>query len=458
MRGLIFLLAMAGLLPMALVTPMVGIIAYYWISFMSPQMEIWGIAATPPWAMLTALATLLGCVVAREPKRLPRNAMVPFVILFLILTSISSYVALGPPSVVIPHWSQNAKEFFFLLVLAAVLTARHRVHALVWIMVISLGYYGVTGGLFSIATGGRFIVYGAPDSIIGDNNQLAVALLMILPLMNYLRLQSAHRIVRIALLGAMILTLIAVLCSYSRGAFLALAAITVFFWWNSRNKIVTGVTVAIVLAVGISLMPASWTERMHSITDYKQDASAEGRLTVWREAFGIALARPWAGGGYRSTETPEVLHQFYPQAHPLAVHDIWLEVLSENGFPAFFVWLAMMILGFINIRRIRRLARGDPRLRWAGDLARMGQVTMIAFVTGGTFLSMTYYDLYFVLLVALAATREIAARTAQSAPVEAEAASPGGEVTLSPGIPVAQPGWRSRPGAMPAWRIRRLGQ
>jgi putative inorganic carbon (hco3(-)) transporter len=423
MRGLVFLLAMGGLLPMAAVAPMVGVITYYWISFMSPQMELWGIAAAPPWALLSVLATLIGCLVAREPKRLPANAMVVLVILFLILTSISSLFALGPPDRVLQAWTQEIKVLLFLLVLAALLESRLRLHALIWVMVISLGFYGVVGGLFAIVTGGHDRVWGPPDSIIGDNNQLAVALLIVLPLMNYLRLHSAHGIVRKGLAIAMLLTFLSVLASYSRGALIGLAAMGLFLWWNSRHRLLTGAIMALVLAVGLSFMPADWTDRMMTIDHYQHDPSAEARLTVWGEAFGIALARPFTGGGYKSTVTPQVLHQFYPDAKIKAVHSIWFEVLSENGFPAFFVWLAMMLLGFLNVRRVRRLARGDPALAWAGDFARMAEVSLIAYLSAGSFLSMGYYDLTFALLVALAATRDILRRAASAQPASARPSS-----------------------------------
>ncbi len=457
MRGLIFLLGMGGLLPMAIATPMVGVIAYYWISFMSPQMEVWGIAAAPPWALLSVLATLLGCVVAGEPKRLPRNGTVVLVILFVILTTISSLFALGPRSLVLPYWSQIAKTLFFLLVLAGLLTQRHRIHALVWIMVISLGFYGVTGGLFAIVTGGRFHVFGPPASIIGDNNQLAVSLLMVLPLMNYLRLQSGHGVVRKGLVVAMLLTLLSIFASYSRGGLLGLAAVTLFFWWKSRHKLATGLVMAAALVGAFAFMPARWTARMETIVHYQHSNSAQDRLRVWREALGIAFARPLTGGGYRSTVTPQVIHQFYPGVIPRAVHDVWLEVLSENGFPAFFVWLGMLLLGFLNIRRIRQLARGDPRLAWADDLARMSQVTLIAFVSAGSFLSMGYYDLYFSLLVALAATRELVARAVEAVPEEHH---PRAAVSLvsAPAIASAPLARTSRAGAVPSWRLRRLGQ
>ena len=453
MRGLVLLLAMGGLLPMSAVAPMVGVITYYWISFMSPQMEVWGIAAAPPWALLSVLATLIGCLVAREPKRLAVNAMVVLIILFLILTTVSSLFALAPPDRVLDAWAQEAKTLVFLLILAALLSERKRIHALVWTMVISLGFYGVAGGLFAIISGGHDRVWGPPQSIIGDNNQLAAALLIVLPLMNYLRLQSAHAIVRKGMAVAMLLTFLSVLASYSRGALVGLSAMGLFLWWNSRHRLITGPVMVLVLAVGLSFMPADWADRMMTIEHYQHDVSAEDRLTVWREAFGIALARPLTGGGYKSTSTAAVLHQFYPGAHQRAVHSIWMEVLSENGFPAFGVWLGMMLLGFVNVGRIRRLARDDPALAWADDFARMTQVSLIAYVAAGSFLSMGYYDLYFGLLVALGATRDLISRAAKTSPAGAQLTATPSHTRLVP--PARRP---SLPASTAAWRLRRASR
>lgn len=73
-------------------------------------------------------------------------------------------------------------------------------------------------------TGGAFIVVGPPDSMIGDRNHLAVALLFAIPLMNYLRQQSSHPIVRWGLVLGMASTPTAVVGSQSRGALIGLAA------------------------------------------------------------------------------------------------------------------------------------------------------------------------------------------------------------------------------------------
>lgn len=90
-----------------------------------------------------------------------------------------------------------------------------------------------------------------------------------------------------------------------------------------------------------------------------------------------------------------------------AVHSIWLEVLGENGFPAFFVWTALMIVGLINCRNIIRRTRDVLELRWANDFGHMSIVAILGYAVGGSFLSLPYWDFYYTLLVVIAAVRRI---------------------------------------------------
>ena len=405
MRGLALLVGMSLLLAMALVDPIVGVVAFDWISFMNPQQDAWGsFGSGLPWAQLSVLATVAGCIIAKEPKQLPINTMTILLLGLMLQCTIAAVFALGPAYIVNFWYLMAFKSFVFMLIAAGLLNSRPRIHAVIWVMAISLGYYGVKGGMFTILTGGNNHVVGSQNSVLGDNNQLAVALLIGLPLMNYLRIQSAHGIIRLGLLAAMVLTLFAILGTYSRGALIALAAVTAFLWWNSKSKIITGGLLAACLAMALTFMPSQWVGRMNTISHYGKDASAESRITVWHQAIGIALQRPLTGAGFHATATASVIHQFYPDATPRAVHSIWFEVLSETGFPGFFLWLAIQITGILNVRRIRYLSRGDPDKAWAHDLARMAEVSIIAYLVGGSFLSLSFYDLYFMLLIVLAST------------------------------------------------------
>jgi probable O-glycosylation ligase (exosortase A-associated) len=374
---------------------------------MNPQRLVFeGIGASLPWALLIFFCTIVGCAAAREPKRLPINAVTVQVALFLVLINFTTIFALAPWSVLEPRWELVSKVFLFLLVTAALLTNRERIHALVWIMALSLAYFGIKGGAFTLLGGGADKVFGPDGSMIADNNHLATALLVSLPLMNYLRIESKHAIIRYGFLAAMALTLFAVVGSYSRGAFLALGAVAGYFWLKTSSKLVSGMLLVIALALAFTFMPEHWVERMSSIENYQMDESAVSRLDVWHVAWSMAVARPLVGAGFFATYWQPVLDQFAPGMRTIAVHSIWFEVLGEHGFLTFFVWVGITIAGAVYARRVIKRATGVPGLEWCVNLAKMTQVSMIAYLVGGTFLSLSYWDYYFTILVTVAAVHQ----------------------------------------------------
>jgi hypothetical protein len=197
-RSLALFCELSMLLPITLAQPFVGVLLWSWISFMNPHRMVYGgIALAVPWALLTFIATMVGCLVAREPKRFPFNAVTVLIILFLLMISLSTCFAMAPWPEVSHKHSEVFKTFLFLLVTAALLTSRERIHALIWVMAMSLAFFGIKGGGFTPMLGGAQKVLGPPNSMINDNNHLAAALLVSLPLMNYLRMESKHYIIRL---------------------------------------------------------------------------------------------------------------------------------------------------------------------------------------------------------------------------------------------------------------------
>jgi putative inorganic carbon (hco3(-)) transporter len=99
-----------------------------------------------------------------------------------------------------------------LMTFVAFMAIRNRKHieAFVWVIVISIGFYGFKGGIFTIATGGSGRVWGPPDSYLNGNNEIGLALTMVIPLANYLRQVSTSRWVRRGLLLSMLLCAAAV--------------------------------------------------------------------------------------------------------------------------------------------------------------------------------------------------------------------------------------------------------
>ena len=420
-RSLFFLGTLGPLLVLATAQPFVGVLLWSWVSFMNPHREMWGTLVNQPWAMMIFCATLIGCVIAREPRRLPVNAVTILLMALMALFTLTTLTGLGTPDPAWAKWDRSIKVIIGLLLTAALLTDRRRLHALLWLMVIALGYYGVRSGIFTLMTGGSFRVHGPELTMIADNNHVGAAMLVSLPVMNYLRLQSRHRLIRLGLTVAMGLTVFGIVGTYSRGALLGLGATAAMAWWRGRHKLVSGVVIAACVAGAITFMPEKWVDRMNTINTYEEDASATTRLKLWEVSFRLALDRPLVGSGFWGPYTREAVDRVMPGGPARAVHSIWFEVLGEHGFPTFFVWLGLTVAGIWYSFRLIRLARGHPRLAWAGDLGRAAQVCIVAYCVSGTFLSLGYWDYYWTLLIVLPAACTLAQRS-----LEQKEAAPAG--------------------------------
>ena len=119
--------------------------------------------------------------------------------------------------------------------------SKERIDQLVWVIALSIGFYGVKGGIFTIVHGGIYHVRGPEGSFIGGDNEMGLALIMTIPLLRYLQLTARNIWLRGALTAAMVLCAIATVGSQSRGALLGLVAMGTFLWLKSRNKIFTAI-------------------------------------------------------------------------------------------------------------------------------------------------------------------------------------------------------------------------
>jgi probable O-glycosylation ligase (exosortase A-associated) len=227
----------------------------------------------------------------------------------------------------------------------------------------------------------------------------------------------------VGLIAAMALTLLAAIGSQSRGALVALMATGFVFWLRSRGKIISGVIVVVAIATVITFMPDSWVERMNTIRSFEADQSAMGRILIWKAAWHLTLMRPLIGVGFRGVYQQDLVNLVDPTIKARADHSIWFETLSEHGFPGFAVWLAILGCGILYSFRITRLTRDRKDLLWAHDLARMSQVAMVAYLSGGSLLSLAYWDYLWTLLVVLGATQALVAK-AVAGTTEAGAAQP----------------------------------
>ncbi len=416
MRDVLLTLIVFGSIPFIFRSPVIGVLMWVWISVMNPQTQTWGFAHNIPFAMVIALATMAAMVVTKEPRKLPWVPLTLALLAFAIWMNITLPFSLYPESS-LQQWNKVMKIMLMNFVVIMLVKSRHDIHRLMWVLVLSLGYYGVKGGFFTIRTGGNHRVWGPGDSFIGDNNAIALALIMVIPLIVYLHQNTATKWVRHALAVSLLLCTLAALGSYSRGAFLAIAAMCGFLWFKSRQKVAVGGVMVLAAPLLLLFMPDQWSSRMDSINDYAVDSSAMGRLNAWQMAFNLACDR-FFGGGFE-IYVPAVFAQYAPNpADVHAAHSIYFQVLGEHGFVGLTLYLLLGVLTWRCGSAIIRSAREVDSLRWASSLAKMVQTSLVGFAVGGAFLSLVYFDVPYYLLAAMLATKALVDRELASAPLK----------------------------------------
>lgn len=403
MRDLALVLTLAVLIPLSVPFPLVGLFAWEWLSLMNPHRLTWGFAQEQPFVMVVAFVTIVAWLLSRERGNLKPSAFLALLILFSIWMSITTLAA-PTPEMTVPLWDRNIKTMMMIVMVLAVISTRVRIHGLVWVVVVSLGYFGVKGGGFVLLTGGNYIVFGPKDSMIHDNNGLALALLMVLPLIFYLWQHTQNRWIRYGLLGLMLLTFAGAIGSYSRGAIVALVGILGFLWLRSPAKIITGPALLCLFLVGIMAMPAKYMDRLSTFENIMEDESFRGRLDAWEVAWETAKDRP-LGAGFDGPRQLVVWNEYLPDRPARASHSIYFMVLGEHGFIGLLIYLAICLVSWMNLTRVMKLTGDRADLKWARDLAFALQISMVGFLVGGAGLPMAYYDGFFTLLALAAVLR-----------------------------------------------------
>jgi len=409
LRDLLLTLIVFGSIPLILKRPYIGILVWCWLGYMSPHRMSFGFAYSMPFAAIVAGAVILGLMVHKDQRQqLPYQSIVVLWFLFLIWTGITTFFAFYPTSAWVIY-----NKFFKIIVMTFVtlmlITDKDKLNKLIWVIVLSLGFFGVKGGIFTILTAGSSRVWGPPGSFIEGNNELALALLMIIPLANYLRVVSTKKWIKLGFLCAMVLIGISAIGSQSRGAFLAAGAMIFYFWTKSDKKFISGVGLLLVAASIFAFMPQSWHDRMNTISTYEEDGSAMGRINAWWEAYNVANDRFFgAGFNHYSAETFALYAPVPEDVH--AAHSIYFQVLGGHGWIGFAVYMMFCILSLRLSKTLSKKTEDIEQLAWANVLSKMIYVSLIAFAVGGAFLSLAYFDLPYHLMAILILTNLIVDR------------------------------------------------
>lgn len=434
MRDYVLTAFVFALVPICVARPWLGILTWYWLGLMSPHRLTWDFAYAMQFAMLIGGATLFGAVFARDRRPIPWERELILSVMLLAYFTFTSFFAWAP-DYAWPQLEKLAKIILMTLVATMFIYGKSRIRYLLLVIVASIGYFGVKGGIWSIVTGGGEQVLGPEGSFIEANTALSLALNMVIPLMVALAREEDSRWVRRLLYLGAVLSVVASFFTYSRGGWLGLAVIILLLMFqlkNTQRVLLASMMIAIFLAAH-SFLPERVFTRANTLENYEEDCSANQRFMSWTVYWNIAKTNPLTGGGFQLDTASDgrwlalgdqKYLSCFGDATTSAAHSIYFQILGEHGVVAFCLYIFLLVSAQLKLSRLRREAKRRPEFTWIASYATGLQIGLLAFMVSGAFLSLAYFDLpwlYYAITVML--SRELAAQTspvaAHSRPVAA---------------------------------------
>jgi O-antigen ligase len=271
-----------------------------------------------------------------------------------------------------------------------------------------------------------------------DANDAAMYIVSGMPLIVHFILRARGASTKLLLSAGLLICMLGMVRTGSRGAFLGLLAVVAYTVFASRS-----VRVPARLAIGIAVVAAfamvshgqpEYREQINTLRSLDQDYNAFdefGRRQLWSRGAEYTLSNPLLGVGLENFSVAESRHPVITSriavgigAKYSAPHSQWVQAGAELGFPGLIVFIALYLVPIVRFRQWGARAGADGAGQSLLELSSMGDAltgTLLALAVTGTFLSQAYGNFVWAAfgisagLLKIAALQQVAVR--RDAPV-----------------------------------------
>jgi O-antigen ligase len=254
-----------------------------------------------------------------------------------------------------------------------------------------------------------------------DANDFATLITTAMPLGLYFALAYRRVVLRLLSFGGLLVLVVALIRSGSRGGFLAFLAVAAFilvgFTSVPARARISGL--AVILAVLSTTASDKYWTQMQTIVHPHEDYNTTdetGRVKIWKRGIGYMVGSPAFGVGMGNFQTAEgTLSSFARRSETGrgvrwgAAHNTFVQIGAELGIPGLLLFLGLLVSLFASLRRVARYAAraGPAHTDWA-RLAQSLTAALVGFVVGSFFLSLAYADMLYTLAALVVALAKIA--------------------------------------------------
>jgi probable O-glycosylation ligase (exosortase A-associated) len=334
------------------------------------------------------------------------------VIASTVITAANNRVALDTFQVMLTN-------FIIFLIATNVVDSARRLNLLIWLILLIHFYYAVRGiynfSIVEFVRAGQRTSGVIGGSFIGDENDLAMTLAVMIPFAYFLLNKAQTWLKKISLSAMLVIFTLAIVACVSRGGMLGLAVVIMYIVAKSKKKIRSIIAISLLCVAVIMFAPSGYWSEAESITNL-QDATAQSRFDYWKAAVRMVGDYPLTGIG--AGNGPLRMPEYYEG--PLdpgtrwgkAFHGTLPQVLAEVGIIGMILYLLMFYTAVVYLIRIlREKRRIENDYRGLMAISILGGI--FAYATTATFLSTAWYpqlwSLYlFIVIVYLDKERDAA--------------------------------------------------
>ena len=368
---------------------------YLWLAYFRPESWIWSdFLKSYPLSLFCGVFLLISTFINGVKLRFTLFAGLLFL---AAIHSLLSALLSNYSSAALSSWINFIKLIVISYLITMLIRSEKDLKITLIVISLSLGLEGAKQGWARLITSPGSVNENG-HAFLGDNNGVAIGMLMLVPILFALYQTTERKLIKYGFLFLAIGVIYRALSTYSRGGFLAFAAMFVVFWLRSKKKVRSLIIVVLLCVMILPTFPQSFWDRMNTITvgeDEERETSAASRLYYWGRALEMAKRSPVFGIGHesysRAYNSFDITGGRYGPSR--AVHSSWFGILAEWGFPGLTLFLFIYSYSLYSCFQVRKKCKNRPELKSFLIYSNSVETSLLAGAVGISFLTFQYLEM-----------------------------------------------------------------
>ncbi len=231
------------------------------------QWWVTGVAQSIRYNLVFSILTIFVYLTSKNKVNLHLGSIGTLVLLFFAWTTTTSMFGLANPEITWDAWSKFSKVVVLFVFILLIVSRKLHIDFMIWCLMLSVGFFAFLEGIKYIVSGGGHRIVAMPGHPLADNNDLALALAMLLPFCMYLLGEFGKRsfILKFGLISLAALIIVSIIGTNSRGGLIALVTVGVNLILRSKRKVLFAFLFLAVGGLLVAIIPAEWYQRMETI-------------------------------------------------------------------------------------------------------------------------------------------------------------------------------------------------